>query len=795
MIDDRISVSASGLLTSVLVVFALGVCLLLGVRLDDSWRGLQRARHNAQLVVADRDLFDALQSYRAVRGMIQAALQDQDDPHQGIAALLAKSDAQVQAALSDVTPDLLEADSEHLANLHRVWDRSVSLRRELETVAAKPRAQRRLDQAPAWYNSTLVAEAAVTDLSGALAAKAGAADPVIGGFVQATQYAWKVRLALGDECATVRASFADAKPLDVERLSKVAGLRGAVSLGMSLLEDLLRRPGMPGRLSEARLEAARSVQAAFQERDLAYTGLGTPAQLRSTAWETACQSPFAPVLQIGEAAFDAMFANAADRSRDGVRGMATEAVLFIAAILALLLGLLLVRRRIIMPVRALTAAIRTLAAGDHGVEIPVQRRHDEFGAMARAVEVFKQNAIERLHLENEHQLQTEHAAMDKRAALVAMADKVETETGMALGSIGIRTATMMTEVEAMSASARRAGASAEGAAGAAAQALANAETVAGAAEQLAASIREIGTQVGHSTTVVGRAVAAGGETRTTIETLNDRVGRIGAVAEMIGEIAAKTNLLALNATIEAARAGDAGKGFAVVAAEVKQLATQTARSTAEISGHISEVRAATSASVAAVGRIETTIGEINAIANSIATAVEEQGAATAEISRSVSETAAATNEVTRRIGEVSQEAEQTGRRTAQVLAETITLSGEVDNLRDSVIRAVRTSTTDVDRRQSPRSVVDLPCQLTVAGHGTSAARIADLSAGGASVHGGPALPVGTSGTLEADGIGITLPFSVRAVVDATLHLAFVLNDATAARLREAIERLRPRRAA
>jgi methyl-accepting chemotaxis protein len=264
---------------------------------------------------------------------------------------------------------------------------------------------------------------------------------------------------------------------------------------------------------------------------------------------------------------------------------------------------------------------------------------------------------------------------------------------------------------------------------------------------------------------------------------------------MIGEIAAKTNLLALNATIEAARAGDAGKGFAVVAAEVKQLATQTARSTAEISGHISEVRAATSASVAAVGRIETTIGEINAIANSIATAVEEQGAATAEISRSVNETAAATNEVTRRIGEVSQEAEQTGRRTAQVLAETITLSGEVDNLRDSVIRAVRTSTTDVDRRQSPRSVVDLPCQLTVAGHGTSAARIADLSAGGASVHGGPALPVGTSGTLEADGIGITLPFSVRAVVDATLHLAFVLNDATAARLREAIERLRPRRAA
>ena len=171
-----------------------------------------------------------------------------------------------------------------------------------------------------------------------------------------------------------------------------------------------------------------------------------------------------------------------------------------------------------------------------------------------------------------------------------MAEKIEAETREALEGIGSRSETMAATAEAMSASASRTGDAAQSAATAAAQALANAQTVASAAEQLT-RIDPRDRRPGQSVhAVVGRAVAAGSETRAKMEALNEQVGRIGAVADMIGEIAAKTNLLALNATIEAARAGDAGKGFAVVASEVKQLATQTARSTEEITRHIGEVR-------------------------------------------------------------------------------------------------------------------------------------------------------------------------------------------------------------
>ena len=114
------------------------------------------------------------------------------------------------------------------------------------------------------------------------------------------------------------------------------------------------------------------------------------------------------------------------------------------------------------------------------------------------------------------------------------------------------------------------------------------------------------------------------------------------MVKLITAIAEQTNLLALNATIEAARAGEAGRGFAVVAAEVKSLASQTAKATDEISSHISGMQGATQESVAAIKEIGGTIAQISNIASSIASAVEQQSSATQEIARSVQNVAQGT---------------------------------------------------------------------------------------------------------------------------------------------------------
>lgn len=489
---------------------------------------------------------------------------------------------------------------------------------------------------------------------------------------------------------------------------------------------------------------------------------------------------------VARARTDAGTAASQARQQTSTSRYALLGVVSIALLLAILLSWLQVGRGVMRRLSQVERAMRQLAGGDLSTTLPASSK-DEIGAMVEALAVFKDGAIERQRLEVEQTAERERAAAEKVTALAGMAETIETETQVALDQIANRTAAMAATADEMRSSAARTGSAAGGAADAAAQALANAQTVASAAEELATSIREIGSQVSHSAAIVGQAVEAGHEARGIIETLNQQVGRIGAVADMIGEIAGKTNLLALNATIEAARAGDAGKGFAVVASEVKQLATQTARSTSEIARHIDEVRTATGASVAAVGRIEHTIEEINAISSTIAAAVEEQSAATAEIARNVTDTAAAANLMTSRIGEVSTEAQQTDRHAAEVHDNVTGLGAAVGELRHSVIRAVRTSTAEVNRRHSRRYPVDIACQLSAAGK-TRTARVRDLSEGGAAISDGGTLPIGTSGTVTIEGIRAPLPFVVKQQEGNLMHLNFELGASEASQLTSLLER-------
>ncbi|MGY0834935.1 methyl-accepting chemotaxis protein [Azospirillum argentinense] len=367
-------------------------------------------------------------------------------------------------------------------------------------------------------------------------------------------------------------------------------------------------------------------------------------------------------------------------------------------IIALLIGIavclggaLMMIRGVSSPIGAMTAAMRRLAGGDKTTVIPFANRGDEIGAMATAVQVFKDGLIEADRLAAE-QAAEQAAKLRRTEAVERLIASFEEQVADALRNVAAAATELDTTAQSMAATARQTNDQAANAAAAAEQTSANVQTVASAAEEMSSSIGEIGSQVTRSTGIAGQAVQEAGRTTDSVRGLADAAHRIGAVVQLITNIAGQTNLLALNATIEAARAGEAGKGFAVVASEVKQLANQTARATDEIASQIQAIQEATAGSVGAIEGIGRTIAAINEISTSIAAAIEEQAAATNEISRNVQQAAIGTREVSSNIAQVTEAAGTTGAAAHQVLGAAGGLASQAENLRrdvESFLAAIR----------------------------------------------------------------------------------------------------------
>ena len=684
----RLSVKALGLVASVVVTTILVAKVASTIRSE--WKNYNDSREAetiAQLIGGVTTSIVAMTVERSVsevtltladpiplrfRGMI-------DEQRRKAAAELDAVDA--RAAAQSTSPSI----QAFVTDLRQIRGEMATIRAEVDRALAVPLAQRPAtsrDLAPrimATIDRTFAATSRIRDK--ALLRAAG---------IESLDMAQTRAAIMREYGGRGRTQFAIAtlhrKPIDIGTVGQMREHHGRVLQAWSLLQP------MASQFPREVQTAIDHVQSAYFET---YRSLreGMYAAVTSGQYPADFESFF---VRSGEALGaleklvfvlnDAMVGTARQSQASSWNALVIEIVLSALIALSVLSLVWLLVFRIAGRVERLSTMMKDLAAGNLAIATSTVDGNDEIGDMAKAVEVFRDNAERMEALKADEASREEARQREKDAAMRAMADQFEQSIGAIVTAVSQASQQLEGAAQALAGAATTTDHRAVEVTAAAGAASTDVQMVAAASEELASSIREISSQVAHSTTIAQRAAQQAEATGGEVRALSDAAQKIGSIVSLIGDIASRTNLLALNATIEAARAGEAGKGFAVVAAEVKGLADQTTKATSEISAQIDAIQGSTARTVNAITEIATTIGEINGIATGIAGAVEEQGAATAEIARNVQSAHDGTASVKATMVTVQGAAAESSDAAARVLDAARGLAGQASRLRGEIDR-------------------------------------------------------------------------------------------------------------
>ncbi|MEX2742043.1 methyl-accepting chemotaxis protein [Rhizobium mongolense] len=397
------------------------------------------------------------------------------------------------------------------------------------------------------------------------------------------------------------------------------------------------------------------------------------------------------------------------------------AIIATLAVLVGLAGTIFAVLGIANPIRRVASAMKILSDGDLQSEIPFAGRADEIGAMAAAVEVFRQNAINVLRLEQEasasrSQSEAARAAAQERAEgeaqqlrfatttlgdglrrlaggdvsfqlaepFAAEYEQLREDFNTSLKQLGTAIGAVLQTVHSIDNGTREIASGAQDLSKRTEQQAASLEETAAALDEITTNVATASKRtdearnVAHEANVsADRSAAVVSEAEQAMRRIEDSSVQISNIIGVIDEIAFQTNLLALNAGVEAARAGEAGKGFAVVAQEVRELAQRAATAAKEIKGLIekSSVEVGTGVRLVletglSLKSIGNHVSQINQLMSAIATSAREQSTGLAEINTAVNQ--------------MDQSTQQNAAMVEQSTAAAASLSSEASRLRDLV---------------------------------------------------------------------------------------------------------------
>jgi methyl-accepting chemotaxis protein len=672
---NRLTVSA--LIKSVIVLMSVCLMALLCVSAWDSWERLVMTGRISVIAEASANVFKAMHNLRTDQSTTNRLLNAEPPMDADIDRYLRQLRDAEMPAMGSALGQLATVEFAQAKTLVPELDREFKLltaeQKEFWDEVAKPKASRRMALAKEYAETTAALLQTLDQLSAALAATVNHQDPAIDQLLAIKQHAWLLRNTAGEASLLVSTGLAVGK-VAPEKRATYTKLLGGTEIAFTALEMSASGMQLPAALSSA-IAATKTAYfepdyLALRDRLLTALTAGEKPEMTANQWSPLTVGRMGSAVVVAERALDA--------AREHIQAehtQAEEALILQLMLLALAFGLTsgamtAVSRRITTPLHKIRDAMLKVAAGDLSVSAGYADRRDEIGALAGALETFKQQAADKVRIEQQERERNAGATV-RQQAIEGYVGEFEGLVRQTLQQLGDASGQMRTTSAGMSAVSSQTNARVQVAEKASGEASMSVESVASASEELSASINDISRQAAHAAGIASRAVDQARETDGTVQGLAKTASRIGEVVGLINTIASQTNLLALNATIEAARAGEAGRGFAVVASEVKSLASQTAKATEDISEQIADIQKVANEAIDAIKGIGSIIGEVNEVATAIAAAVQEQGAATQEITRSTQHAALGTKNVSDNITGVKADAD-----AAAAAAEDVKLASE-----------------------------------------------------------------------------------------------------------------------
>jgi methyl-accepting chemotaxis protein len=681
---NRLTVAA--LLKAVIILTALFIILGLSFSAWDSWGRLQATNRMALIVDASAQMFKAMDRLRADRASTKRVLANDDKLEEKVDHYirgLRDSEMPAVAHALEVLPELEFARKPELVSeLDRIHKTLATEQKEFWEEMGKPKAQRRAALGQEYMDTGTALLETLDKVSASLVAEVNHQDATIDQLLMIKQTAWLLRNTAGEASLVVSTGLAAGKVSPEGRLTYIKNVGGTETAWQALgltLGGMKLPPALESAIEAAKTTYFDPQYTALRDRLIEALTTGGKAEMTANEWSPYTVGRLAAAVNVADAALEAAAEHTAAQHAAALRSLILQLGLLSTAIVLTFGAMTTVSRRVINPLHKIRDAMLKVAGGDLSVETGYLDRQDEIGALAGAMETFKQQAVDKLKIEAQERERNAGASARQRTIDDYVAE-FETAVRDSLQQLGRASGEMRTTSNDLSSVSQQTNDRIQVAYKASGEASSSVDSVASAAEELSASINDISQQAAHAAGIASRAVDQAQKTDGTVQGLAKSAGRIGEVVGLINTIAAQTNLLALNATIEAARAGDAGRGFAVVASEVKSLASQTAKATDDISEQIAEIQKVAGEAVEAIKGIGSIIGEVNEVATAIAAAVQEQGAATQEITRSTQFAAQGTKNVSDNITGVKTNADAAAAAADNVKRASETLENQSQHL-------------------------------------------------------------------------------------------------------------------